>query len=345
LAGSHPWLGGLTEAVADGSLSTDAVDSIRAGLGSPNEAVTAESLAGAAARLAEEAASLDADRVFALARQLRDELDAAGIVDRERAARAAREFRLQRLRDGSVRIVWLLDPVEGSVLSEVYDRATSPRRGGPRFVTDQDRAERITNDPRSTEQLASDVFFGLVTAGAEVDPRELLGRGAPAVRVTVTERELTARAGHGRLQGSQLAVSIETVERLACTQGTIPVVFDALGQPLDVGREHRLFTPRQRTALTERDGGCRWTGCERPPLWCESHHIQHWVRDGGRTDVADGILLCKHHHLLLHDHHWEIERHGLAGAEYWLIPPPGHPDPAPRQLESRSLALADLLAG
>jgi len=163
--------------------------------------------------------------------------------------------------------------------------------------------------------------------------------------VTVTERELNARAGHGRLQGSQLPVSIETVERLACTQGTIPVVFDALGQPLDVGREHRLFTPRQRIALTERDGGCRWTGCERPPLWCEAHHIQHWVRDRGRTDVADGILLCKHHHLLLHDHHWEIERRGPTGAEYWLIPPPGHPDPAPRRLESRSLALADLLAG
>src|SRR4051812_40489432 len=92
--GSAHWGG----AVADGSLSTDAVDSIRAGLGVPNEAVSAESLAGAATQLAEQAVCLDADRVFALARQLRDELDAAGIVDRERAARAAREFRLQRLR-------------------------------------------------------------------------------------------------------------------------------------------------------------------------------------------------------------------------------------------------------
>jgi len=345
LTESHPWLGGLAGSVADGSLSTDAVDSIRAGLGVPTETVSAESLADAATRLADQAVSMDADRVFALARQLRDELDAAGIVDRERAARAAREFRLQRLRDGSVRIVWLLDPVEGSVVSEVYDRATSPRRGGPRFGTDQARAERIANDPRSTEQLASDVFFGLVTAGAEVDPRELLGRGAPAVRVTVTERELAGRAGHGRLQRGQMPVSIETVERLACTQGTIPVVFNSLGQPLDVGREQRLFTSRQRIALTERDGGCLWTGCDRPPLWCEAHHIQHWVRDGGRTDVADGVLLCKHHHLLLHDHHWEIERRGSGGSEYWLIPPPGHSDPEPRRLESRSLALADLLAG
>ncbi len=189
------------------------------------------------------------------------------------------------------------------------------------------------------------LFYELVTAGAEVAPTRLLGRGAPAVRVTITERELRARTGHGRLQGGQLAVSIETVERLACTQGTIPIVFDEHGQPLDVGREHRLFTARQRIALTERDGGCRWTGCERQPSWCEAHHSEHWARDGGRTDVADGLLLCRHHHLLLHDQHWEIERRGPERSEYWLIPPPGHPDPVPRRLESRSLGLRELLAG
>jgi hypothetical protein len=345
LAETHPWLRSLTAAIVDASVSTDAADAISAGLGAPGEGVTAEMLAEAAAQLAVEATGLDADRLFARSRQLRDELDAAGIVDRERSAREAREFRMQRLRDGGVRVVWRLDAIEGSLLAEVYDRATSPRRGGPRFVSEQDHAQRIADDPRSTEQLASDVFFGLVVAGAEVDSSKLLGRGAPAVRVTITERELRARTGHGRLQAGQLAVSIETVERLACTHGVIRVVFDAHGQPLDVGREQRLFTPRQRVALAERDGGCMWTACERPPSWSEAHHIEHWARDGGRTDAADGILLCKHHHLLLHDHHWEIERRGANRSEYWLIPPPGHPDPAPRRLPSKSLALAELLAG
>jgi hypothetical protein len=47
----------------------------------------------------------------------------------------------------------------------------------------------------------------------------------------------------------------------------------------------------------------------------------------------------------LHDHHWEIERRGPGRAEYWLIPPPDHPDPRPRLLPSRSLGLRDLLAG
>jgi len=345
LAQTHPWLGAVAQAVADHRVSTDAADSIRAGLGAPGEGVSAESLAEAAGRLADESESLDADRVFLRAREARDELDAAGIVDRERAAREARELRLQRLRDGSVRVVWRLDPIEGSVISEVYDRATSPRRGGPRFVSDADRAQRIADDPRSTEQLASDVFFHLITAGAEVRPDELLGRGAPAVRVTITEKQLVARTGHGRLQRTQQPVSIETIERLSCTQGTVSVVFDEHGHPLDVGREQRLFTPRQRIALTERDGACRWPGCERPPQWCEAHHIEHWARDHGRTDVADGVLLCKHHHLLLHDHHWEIERRGPARDEFWLIPPPDHPEPHPRLMPSKSLGLRDLLAG
>jgi hypothetical protein len=345
LAQTHPWLSSVADAVGIQQISPEAADAIRAGLGMPTGEISAAVLSATAQRLLAEVAGLDADQVFARARELRDEVDAAGILDRERAAHEARSFRLQRTREGVVRVVWQLDPIEGSVLSEVYDRATSPRRGGPRFVTDAERAQRIADDPRSTEQLASDVFFHLVTAGAEVRPDELLGRGAPAVRVTVTEQQLLARTGHGRLQRTQQPVSIETIERLSCSQGTVPVVFDEHGQPLDVGREQRLFTPRQRTALTERDGGCRWPGCERPPLWCEAHHIEHWVRDGGRTDVADGLLLCKHHHLLLHDHHWEIERRGPARAEYWLIPPPGHPEPHPREMPSKSLGLRDLLAG
>ena len=345
LAESHPWLATVAAAVADGLLSTDAADAIRAGLGAPSESVEAPLLAKAAAQLGGEAGAVDADQLFLRARECRDELDAVGIIDRERAARERREFRLLRSRDGGVRIVWRVDPIEGSVLAEIYDRATSPRRGGPRFVSEEDQIQRIVDDPRSTEQLASDVFFGLVTAGAEVNPAELLGRGAPAVRITVTERELIAGTGHGRLQASQVAVSIETVERLACTQGTLRVVFDAHGQPLDVGREQRLFTARQRIALAERDGGCRWPGCERPPSWCEAHHIEHWARDRGRTDVAAGLLLCKHHHLLLHDHHWEIQRRGPARSEYWLMPPPGHPRPEPVLMRSKSLALNELIDG
>ena len=30
--------------------------------------------------------------------------------------------------------------------------------------------------------------------------------------------------------------------------------------------------------------GCRWPGCDRPPGWCEAHHLVWWEQDG-RTDL------------------------------------------------------------
>ncbi|WP_460794377.1 HNH endonuclease, partial [Marisediminicola antarctica] len=54
------------------------------------------------------------------------------------------------------------------------------------------------------------------------------------------------------------------------------------------------------------------------PSWCEAHHIKHWDRDNGPTNIDNGILLCRRHHLLLHDNHWEIIN---TNNNYWLQPP------------------------
>ena len=67
-----------------------------------------------------------------------------------------------------------------------------------------------------------------------------------------------------------------------------------------------------------RDGGCRWVDCDRSPAWTEAHHITEWLKDNGYTDLADGVLLCHPHHLLLHNRHWTIIR---TGTDYWLRPP------------------------
>ena len=242
------------------------------------------------------------------------------------------------------RLVWDLDPETSAAVGELYDRATSPRRGGPRFVSGESEAQeqRILADTRSTEQLASDVFAQLLRQGADADSSQLLGSGAPVVRVLVTAKALGERTGHRRLEAQSDAVSIETIERAVCAGATTMIRLEGDGQPLDVGREQRLFTRAQRIALAVRDGGCMATGCDRPPSWCECHHIEHWERDGGTTNVADGILLCKHHHLLFHNAHWEFVR---RGARYWLIPPPDvDPRQVPIEMRSRSAAMRDWCA-
>ncbi|QEE62024.1 DUF222 domain-containing protein [Salinibacterium sp. dk2585] len=351
-APSRPWLTAVSAAVASGDLSLASADSIANGLGAPNDDITADMLADAAARLLLEATRgsddaiftpLDADRLYRRARDLRDELDLAGVASREEARRAARALRIYQRVDGMTRLVWDMDPETAAVVRESYDQLTSPRRGGPRFVEgtpENDRAERILSDGRTTEQLASDGFLELLRIAADTAPTTLIGTRRPSVRVLGAAPVLEKRRGSGAIEGQADPVSIDTVERLACAQGVQAIVMDADGQPLDVGREQRLYTRRQRIALAARDGGCRWPRCERPPAWTEAHHIKHWFRDGGATNVADGILLCRHHHLLLHNNHWEITR---TGGDYWLTPPPSvDPEQQPIRMPSRSPTPRDL---
>jgi hypothetical protein len=333
---AEAWLAPVAQSVRAGDVSVSSADAIRSGLGAPGPGVSESILAEAAARLCGDAATLDPDRLQRRARELRDELDEAGLADRESARRAQRSLRVTRLPDGMTRATWLMDPETSAVFGSLYDRATSPRRGGPRFVADDDRAaaEAILADARTTEQLASDVFLELLRQGAAADSSELLGSGGASITVHVTQTALSSRTGHGYVEGQADAISIETVERLACSGGMTEVTFGADGQPLDLGREQRLYTRRQRRALAARDGGCMAPGCDRPPSWTEAHHIKHWARDGGRTDIADGILLCRHHHLLFHNNGWEIDRDGCG---YWLVPPLDvDPLQARTRLESKS---------
>ena len=314
----QPWLREVGAAVAAGSLSTAAAEAIRTGLGTPSDGVSVDALAEAVGTLL--GVDLDPDRLFRHARELRDELDEAGIRDRERALFEKRSLTMTRLPDGMSLLRWRMDGETAALIGDLYDRATSPRRGGPRFVNPSDAviSESISDDARSTEQIASDVFLHLLHAGADADDSHLLGSGGATLTVVTPVSVVSAGVGHGFIEGHTEPVSAEAIVRLACDATTVVLTTDPHGNPLDVGRDSRLFTRKQRQALAYRDGGCRWPDCDRPPSWTEAHHIREWSA-GGTTDLDNGILLCRHHHLLLHNNHWQItaDEHQL-----WLRPPP-----------------------
>lgn len=96
--------------------------------------------------------------------------------------------------------------------------------------------------------------------------------------------------------------------RIACDSSITRIVFGPDGEPLDVGRAQRTFTGAQRRAVIARDRFCRYPGCHRPPAFCEVHHVSWWVRDEGPTAVWNGILLCWHHHDLVHQRDLRIRR-------------------------------------
>lgn len=103
---------------------------------------------------------------------------------------------------------------------------------------------------------------------------------------------------HETLDGGDI-VDVETLRMLACDSSISRIVLGPDSEILDVGRKTRVWTTAQRRAIVARDRHCRAPGCERPPRWCDIHHLDHWV-DGGVTSVEKGKLLCRFHHVLEH---------------------------------------------
>ena len=210
------WLHGAARALQAGQLSAEQFRSIRDGLGRPQQDVTVGMLAEAVARLVHAARELDADALRALAREVRDELDEAGIADREAALLEQRSFRITRLPDGMSRVSWLLDPLSAAVVHELFDRVTSPKLGGPRFVDPEkvERAQAVEQDPRTPFQYASDVMLELLRQGVDHDPSRLLGSEPPAVRVGVLAEVLETRT-RTRLPGGHQPAGVDRDRRAA----------------------------------------------------------------------------------------------------------------------------------
>lgn len=299
------------------------VDALRSGLGTPDEHVPEAELREVVERIADEAPNLTVDQVASRARAARDALDAENIARREQDQLAQRSLTITPRIDGLYNVRGVLDPESAMVLIAATDAVIAPRRGGPRFVDPAKAAEQkraATEDERTVPQLRVDALVDLVRIATLADETAVVGANRVAVRVLTVRDTETGRLGAGHLEGHADAIPAGTVERLACENGTVDVEFDGRGFAIDVGRDQRLFTRKQRIALAARDGGCMFPVCERPPSWAEAHHIDHWAEHEGRTDTADGILLCRHHHMLLHNNGWRITR---TGTRYHLHSPDG----------------------
>jgi len=77
-------------------------------------------------------------------------------------------------------------------------------------------------------------------------------------------------------------------------------------EPLDIGRRTVVVPGPMRRAVTIRDRHCRFPGCDRPPAWCDAHHVVHWAH-GGVTALSNLVLLCRRHHRLVHEGQFRLE--------------------------------------
>ncbi|WP_375385853.1 HNH endonuclease [uncultured Microbacterium sp.] len=345
-APKRPWDDVLRRAMLEGTLAPALLEAIMRGLGLPPECDDAESTAAAhavwalaAEQLVAEASDLPVEELARRARQVRDALDPAGVEDRFAARYAQRAFRMWVDADGRHHARIAFDDEGHAWAQSMIDAALRPRRGGPRFVDSAERqaADELSADPRTNDQLTYDLVMDVWRAGMLAQAPDVFGARQPGVRMIVVAGAIGPRDAFGRLLatahledgGDALPGSV--LERSLCSIGYVEVTVDSCGNPLDVGREQRLYTPKQRVAMAARDGGCVWTGCCVPASYCEAHHLDQWWRDKGRTDIDRGVLLCRFHHMLLHNTGARITREGLG--PFVLHQPGGAP---PVELKSRS---------
>jgi hypothetical protein len=205
------------------------------------------------------------------------------------------------------------------------DTDTTTVAGAGEAALTEDAPTLPAVDDRTVTQMRADALSETC--------RHLLGCDAVPTGVSTTvvvrmnledlqaDLQASTGAGAGMIDGLAQPVSAGTVRRMAADAQIIPLILGGASEILDWGRGKRLFTPAQKLALVERDGGCAFCGA--PPSITVAHHIRWWCRDAGPTDLDNGILLCTSCHHRIHDDGWEIRIDGPGTrANVWFIPPP-----------------------
>jgi hypothetical protein len=353
------WERMLGDALSGGGLTSAQYRAIRTGLGAPpvdrypdlDPEFLPTAWAKAVEILLDEAPTTPVEELRATARIARDRLDPVGVTLRFEERFAARSFRAWVDENGQHHARLVFDDDAAALVHTILSAALRPRRG-PRFVGEdaKRKTKEAADDTRSNEQLQYDTLLAVLRTGAAADPQQAFGDRQPGVRIIVEKAATTATDEHGRtrvtgvghLEDTGQALPGGVIEKYLCDAGSVVVTNNEHGRPLDVGREQRLFTRKQRIAIIVREGGCIGPSCTAPGSWCEMHHIDHWCEHGGKTDVDDGVPLCRNCHLRLHNLGWWItrQRDPRTGHDtYWLHRPPdpetGQPVP-PEMLRSRT---------
>jgi hypothetical protein len=203
--------------------------------------------------------------------------------------------------------------------SGAVEEVSAERRGRPQSVSarNADALLALAQSSLAESAGAADVYQVVV----HVDADALAGEAVSA--------ETPGDSDRGGLRcevedGNPLPYA--AARRLGC-DASIVRILERDGKPLSVGRKTRTIAPALRRALRMRDDGCAFPGCHQRHH-TDAHHIRHWA-DGGRTDIDNLVQICRHHHRLLHEGGFSVQRtkHGFV-----FVTPGGQPIPqAPRQ--------------
>ncbi|MFI5588452.1 DUF222 domain-containing protein [Amycolatopsis sp. NPDC051758] len=276
-------------AALDGRLSTPMVDTIVEVL----TQIPPEHRDNAEHDLLSFAAEAGHKQVAALGARIVAHLDPDGAepVETEPSV-PTRELSLRRKRSGVWELNGRFDDETGTRASALLDALAQRRTAddGPDF--------------RSPQERYGDAFSDAIDLALNTPDLPTQAGERAHVMVAISLEDLKSGVGRATL-GDTGRISAAEARIHACDCKLLPAVLGNKSELLDLGRSRRSVPTSLRRALYLRDRGRAFPGCHRPPRHCQGHHIRHWA-DGGPTDLGNLVLMCAHHHRLLHRSGWEV---------------------------------------
>lgn len=217
-----------------------------------------------------------------------------------------RSLKMQKRLDGSSQGTFTLDAHATLLLEELFDSTTPDSANTPvPRTTDQRHADTLTE--------AIELFLNGGDHGPTKQVIDIVWNLDPLATDTLV-------AAHGRLLNGTDLIPHDILELLACDSDRRLIIRHG-NQILNVGDAKAELTPKQKLAVRTRDVGCQFQGCDRKGAWSHIHHIK-WRSHGGGNQVDNLVLLCGHHHRLVHHTPWDIRWDKAAGAfeTYWNGP-------------------------
>jgi hypothetical protein len=241
--------------------------------------------------------------------------------------------------DGSLYLRARLPAEDGTLLvkaleaarERVYERRRAERaaRGG-----EQTNSVDTTTIVEPARSASVEALLQLAETSLAASDESRGERARLVVHVDAATLTTDAAGGRCELEAGPV-ICPETARRLGCDAEVVTQV-ERDGLPLSAGRKRRTVPPALRRLLQARDDDtCCFPGCERQRQ-LQAHHRHHWAH-GGETSLDNLVLLCFHHHRLVHEGGYTIEhdragglrfrnRHGLLCTTRPPRPPPGSLD-------------------
>jgi hypothetical protein len=253
--------------------------------------------------------------------------------------------------DGSLYLRARLAAEDGTLLVKALDAAHDrvlERRREERAVAANDAhvaADPVALPMREPRSARVEALLELADAALSASDDEQGERARLVVHVDAVA--LASDAGGRSELDDGPVIAPETARRLGCDADVVAQV-ERDGLPVSAGRTRRTVPPALRRLLEARDAEtCCFPGCERR-RHLQAHHRRHWAH-GGETSLDNLVLLCFHHHRLVHEGGYTVEddpagglrvrnRHGVVYPNAPPRPPPGSADDLVD--ENRRLCLA-----